>query len=91
MNIENSILILDEGQNLSRKTMRTITTRCGENTKLFVIGDTRQVINPHINEFNNGLNWLVKLCKGEPNYGHLVLKGRTSRGPITDLILKCGL
>jgi len=91
MNIEDSILIIDEGQNLTRKTMRTITTRCGENTKLFVIGDTRQVINPFVNEFNNGLNWLVKLCKGEPNYGHLVLKGKTSRGPITDLILKCGL
>lgn len=91
MNIENSILIIDEGQNLSRKTMRTIATRCGENTKLFVIGDTRQVINPFINEFNNGLNWLVKLCKGKPNYGHLVLKGKTSRGPITDLILECGL
>lgn len=91
MNIENSILIIDEGQNLARKTMRTITTRCGENTKLFVIGDTRQVINPFINEFNNGLNWLVKLCRGKPNYGHLVLKGKTSRGPITDLILECGL
>jgi PhoH-like ATPase len=91
MNRENAVLIIDEGQNLSRKTMRTIATRCGENTKLFVIGDTRQVINPFINEFNNGLNWLVKLCKGKPNYGHLVLKGKTSRGPITDLILECGL
>lgn len=91
MNIENAILIIDEGQNLSRKTMRAITTRCGENSKLFVIGDTRQVINPFINEFNNGLNWLVKLCKGKPNYGHLVLKGQKSRGPITDLILECGL
>jgi len=91
MNIEDSILIVDEGQNLSRNTMRTIATRCGENTKLIVIGDTRQVINPFVNEFNNGLNWLVKLCKGKPNYGHLVLKGKTSRGPVTDLILECGL
>lgn len=91
MNIEDSILIIDEAQNLSRNTMRTIATRCGENTKLFVIGDTRQVINPFVNEFNNGLNWLVKLCKGKPNYGHLVIKGKTSRGPVTDLILECGL
>ena len=91
MNIEDSVLIVEEGQNLSRSTMRTIATRCGENTKLIVIGDTRQVINPYVNEFNNGLNWLVKLCKGKPNYGHIVLKGKTSRGPVTDLILECGL
>ncbi len=91
MNIENCILIIDEGQNLNRKTMRAISTRCGENTKLIVIGDTRQVINPFINEYNNGLNWLVKLCKGEPNYGHIVLKGKHSRGPVTDLILKVKL
>jgi len=91
MNLEDCILIIDEGQNLTRKTMRTVSTRCGENTRLFVIGDTRQVINPFINEYNNGLNWLVKLCAGQPDYGHLVLKGKNSRGPVTDLILKVGL
>ncbi len=91
MNLEDCILIIDEGQNLTRKTMRTVCTRCGENTRLFVIGDTRQVINPFINEYNNGLNWLVKLCAGQPDYGHLVLKGKNSRGPVTDLILKVGL
>jgi len=90
MNIEDSILIIDEAQNLSRKIMRNITTRCGENTRLFAVGDTRQVISNQ-NEYNNGLNWLVKLCKGEPNYGHIVLKGKQSRGPVTDLILKVGL
>lgn len=90
MNIENTILIIDEAQNLSRKMMRNITTRCGENTRLFAVGDTRQVISNQ-NEYNNGLNWLVKLCKGEPNYGHIVLKGTQSRGPVTDLILKVGL
>jgi len=90
MNIEDSILIIDEAQNLSRKIMRNITTRCGENTRLFAVGDTRQVISNQ-NEYNNGLNWLVKLCKGEPNYGHIVLKGKQSRGPVTDLILKIGL
>ena len=91
MNIENSILIVDEAQNLSRKEMRGIATRCGANTKLFAIGDTRQVNNPYINEHNNGLNWLVKLCQGENNYGHIVLKGKQSRGPVTDTILKVGL
>ncbi|WP_456325839.1 PhoH family protein [Desulfonauticus submarinus] len=91
MNIENAILIIDEGQNLSRAEMRAILTRCGENTRVFICGDTNQVDNPYLNEANNGLNWVTKLCKGQPNYGHLVLTGSKSRGPITDLILKVGL
>lgn len=90
MNIENSILIIDEAQNLSRRQMRGIATRCSENTRMFAIGDTRQVISNQ-NEYNNGLNWLVKLCQGQSNYGHIVLKGKYSRGPVTDLILKVGL
>ena len=91
INIENSILIIDEAQNLTRKEMRAIATRCGKDTRLFAIGDTRQVINPYISEHNNGLNWLVKLCYGKSNYGHMVLKGKESRGPVTDLILDVGL
>lgn len=91
MNIENAILIVDEMQNLSRTESRALLTRLGENTKAFCIGDTNQVDNHHLNEFNNGLNWLVKLCKGQKEYGHLVLKGSKSRGPVTDLILRIGL
>jgi len=91
MNLENAIVIIDETQNLSRKEARAILTRMGENTRCFVIGDTQQVDNPYLNEFNNGLNWVVKLCTGQKNYGHLVLKGVHSRGPVTDLTLKVGL
>lgn len=91
LNIENSILIIDEAQNLTRRQMRTILTRCSENTRVFAIGDTRQVQNPYTNEENNGLNWIVKLCKGEKNFGHIVLSGKKSRGPVTDLVLKTGL
>ncbi|MFW6247017.1 MAG: PhoH family protein [bacterium] len=91
MNIKNSILIIDEGQNLKREQMRTILTRCAMNTRAFIIGDTRQIQNPYINEENNGLNWVVRLCKGQNNFGHIVLKGKQSRGPVTDLVLKVGL
>lgn len=91
MNIKNSILIIDEAQNLTRDQMRAVATRCGENTKLIAIGDTKQSIWTHTDESNNGLNWIVKLCKGESNYGHIVLSGNKSRGPVTDLMLKVGL
>lgn len=91
MNLEHAIVIVDEMQNLSRAEARALLTRMGEGTRCFCLGDTKQVDNPYLNEFNNGLNWVVTLCKGQPNYGHLVLRGSKSRGLITDLVLKVGL
>jgi len=91
MNIEDAIVIIDETQNLSRSEVRALLTRMGENVKCFCLGDTRQVDNPYLNESNNGLNWIVRQLKGAKNYGHLVLKGNRSRGPICDTVLKYGL
>jgi PhoH-like ATPase len=91
MNIENAIVIIDETQNLSRMEIRSLLTRMGENVKCYCLGDTRQVDNPYLNESNNALNWIVRKLKGTENYGHLVLKGAKSRGPICDAVLKSGL
>jgi PhoH-like ATPase len=91
MNIENAVVIIDEMQNLSRNETRSLLTRMGEDVKCFCLGDTRQVDNPYLNASNNGLNWVVKKFKGMKNYGHMVLKGEKSRGPITDMVLKSGL
>ncbi len=91
MNIENAFVIIDETQNLSRYEVRTLLSRMGEQVKCVCIGDTRQVDNPHLNESNNGLNWIVKKCKGLAGYAHLVLKGDKSRGPITDMVIKSRL
>lgn len=91
MNIENAVVIIDEIQNLSRSETRTVLSRMGENVKCICLGDVRQVDNIHLNPENNGLNWIVKKFKGESNYGHVVLSGKTSRGPIADLVRKTGL
>jgi len=91
MNLENAVVIIDEMQNLSRAETRALLTRMGENVKCICLGDTRQVDNPYLNESNNGLNWTVKMLKGLPGYGHIVLKGERSRGPITDMVIKTGL
>lgn len=91
MNIENSVVIIDECQNLTRYQTRALLSRMGENVKCFICGDTNQVDSPYLNSSNNGLNWIVKKFKGANNYGHIVLKGNKSRGPICDLVLKSGL
>lgn len=91
MNIDDGYVIIDEVQNISRNDLRTILTRMGQNVKCVALGDTNQVDNPHLNQQNNGLNWMVKLFKGQKYYSHLVLRGKKSRGPITDMCLNVGL
>lgn len=41
--IDNTIIIVDEAQNISIKNIRSIMTRLGENSKMIVIGDTSQI------------------------------------------------
>lgn len=91
MNIENAVVIIDETQNLSRVEARSLLTRMSHGTKCICLGDVEQIDNRYLNKFNNGLNWIVKTCVGEPGYGHIVLKGDRSRGPICDMILRKGL
>lgn len=86
MNIDDAIVLIDECQNLSRDDLRTILSRMGENVKVICTGDVRQIDNTHLNQDNNGLNWMVRLFKGRDNYGHIVLGGNKSRGPIADLV-----
>ena len=91
MNIDNAIVLIDEVQNLGRDEMRTVLSRMGENVKVICTGDVRQIDNIHLNQENNGLNWMVRLFRGQNNYGHVVLGGNKSRGPIADLVRESGL
>lgn len=40
--IDNAIIIVDEAQNISLKNMRSTMTRLGEDSKMIIVGDTRQ-------------------------------------------------
>jgi PhoH-like ATPase len=91
MNIENSVVVIDEMQNMSRSECRALLSRMSDGVKCLCLGDIHQVDNPYLNQENNGLNWVVKKFKGSKIYAHLVLKGEKSRGPITDLVIGSGL
>lgn len=43
LSIDNSIIILDEVQNITLENLRTILTRIGENSKIIAMGDLRQI------------------------------------------------
>jgi phosphate starvation-inducible PhoH-like protein len=41
--IDDSIIIVDEAQNISIKNMRSTLTRIGDNSKMIIIGDSKQI------------------------------------------------
>lgn len=40
--IDNSLIIIDEAQNISLENMRTLMTRIGDNSKIVILGDVKQ-------------------------------------------------
>ena len=77
--IINQIMILDEAQSLSQHEIKTIISRCGENTKLILTGDIEQIDNPYVNKESNGLTAAVNKIKNNPLVGHIYLeKGERS-------------
>ena len=45
--LSNAVIILDEAQNTTCSQMKMFLTRMGENSKMFITGDTTQIDLPH--------------------------------------------
>jgi PhoH-like ATPase len=77
--LTNSIFIIDEAQNLTPHEVKTIVTRAGENTKVILTGDVRQIDTPYLDENSNGLSYVIERLKGSDLYCHITLaKGERS-------------
>ncbi|MFA6285291.1 MAG: PhoH family protein, partial [Parcubacteria group bacterium] len=63
----------EEGQNYTQKLILLVGTRVGKGSRLFVIGDHRQVDNPNVDERTNGLSDMMNKLKGHENYGQVEL------------------
>jgi PhoH-like ATPase len=61
--IQNSIVILDESQNLTASQLKTIITRCGEGTKIIVGGNLAQIDSNYLSAVTSGLTYLVEKFK----------------------------
>jgi PhoH-like ATPase len=53
--IANSIIILDEAQNITPREARMVVERCGKNSKVILLGDPSQVENSYLDARSNGL------------------------------------
>jgi len=77
--LSNCVLFIDEAQNLTPHEVKTIITRAGENTKVILTGDVRQIDTPNLDEHSNGLSYVIERLKGQDLYCHITLeKGERS-------------
>ncbi|GAF63931.1 PhoH family protein [Alkalihalobacillus trypoxylicola] len=77
--IPEQLIIIDEAQNLTKHEVKTIITRVGERSKIVLMGDPKQIDHPYLDEFNNGLTYVVEKMKEQSISGHIKLvKGERS-------------
>ena len=77
--LSNAIFIIDEAQNLTPHEVKTIITRAGENCKIILTGDVRQIDTPYLDEQSNGLSYVIDRLRGKDLYCHVTLeKGERS-------------
>jgi PhoH-like ATPase len=78
--IPNSIILVDECQNLSKEDVKTILTRAGENTKIILTGDIEQIDNSALDATSNGLTHAIEKFKDSELAGHVTFtQGERSR------------
>lgn len=78
--IPDQFIIIDEAQNLTKHEIKTILTRVGEGSKIVFLGDTEQIDHPYLDEYNNGLTYVLERFKEQKIAGHIKLvKGERSQ------------
>ena len=70
----NTIIIIDEAQNLSPHQMKTIITRAGKGTKLIFTGDLSQIDNQSLDKKSSGLAYAINRLAGEEYIGVVTFK-----------------
>ena len=86
--IDNTIIIVDEAQNISIQNMRTLMTRIGDNSKMVILGDVKQkdIKNPK----NSSLEVVIDKFEGIDGFGCVSLRNPDDvvRNPIIKIIEK---
>lgn len=84
-NMHRKILIIDESQNSTLRSMKTMLTRIGSDSIVILAGDIGQIDHHLLDATNNGLTYAIELMKNESLAGHITLvKGE--RSPLSEVI-----
>lgn len=72
---QQSLMIIDECQNLTPHQMKTIITRAGSGSKVVCLGNLAQIDTPYLSATSSGLTYLAERFKDFPHGVHLTLQG----------------
>ena len=70
-----TILIIDEAQNLTASQMKTILTRAGENCKIILMGNLAQIDSKYVTPVSSGLTYVTEKFRGCPFANIIQLEG----------------
>lgn len=73
--IQNSVVILDECQNLTASQIKTMITRMGEGTKLICGGNLSQIDSNYLTPVTSGLTYIVERFKDFEGSANIYLNG----------------
>ena len=81
-----SVIIIDEVQNISRLQLQKLITRVGKNCKVILIGSNRQIDNKYLSKYTNGLSVILDACRHSewPIKLHAVTLSKVVRSPIAE-------
>lgn len=81
-----TILIIDEAQNLERNTLLTALSRTGRDSRVFMTHDVAQRDNLHVGRYD-GVAAVVEKLKGERLFAHITLT-RSERSPVAEMVTR---
>lgn len=81
-----SIIIIDEAQNLERNVLLTALSRTGENTRVFISSDVAQRDNLRVGR-HDGIAAVVEKLKGEELFAHIKLT-RSERSQVAEMVTR---
>lgn len=72
---QQSLILIDECQNLTPHQMKTIITRAGNGSKVVCLGNLAQIDTPYLSATSSGLTYLTERFKDFPHGVHITLQG----------------
>ncbi len=84
--ISNAVVIVDEAQNMSNKTMQMVLSRVDSSCKVIILGSNKQIDNFYVNKHTNALTTLLRSTKEKSDLVNLfaIELEKVLRGPITE-------
>lgn len=83
--LNNVLIIVDESQNLTKSEVKTLLTRAGHGSRIWLLGDNYQIDSKYLTTTNNGIVYSTEKMKHTEISGTVFLSGKSKRSLLADL------